>query len=905
LDGANGANDANDAALLAVPGLPVATEAAAEAGAEVSAAAPGPRAAEPSGVAGSGAGIEANIAAAQETEEHILDAFRRRLIALSSMGAEQRRLTWLALALLAVTALLLLTSTLPQPVILAGANEVGAALQVPVTAFFFAALALALGWALVLSGAMRAVWYIRYPVVAVALLVLGTMPLTDLSVTLTVAGGWSFGRVVEGLLRLAQCAAVLAFAAWAVRTTRSNRRALRRRQDAPATAAPEAAAEPPAATWPAHTVAVTAWLLLAYYATEIVIWLINLGPTADYASRAIAGDIGYQANALLLFLDIVVFWAVTDLAEWGVRISASLAAVVRRRPASDWQMVGLAAGAGLAVLLWVGLRDQPGPLLLEVCYLALATGVVLGLLRFARVSAPWPHEVPLGAPPLGAAAAFGLFSLAVLGGVVLSRAAGQPLGAPAEEAFQSMFGLLFVLVALVAGALLVVRGRARGRAETAFTGIFVVMVGLVLLSLALPDFVRRAGAAWFPATLLTLGALRVTAALVALGGVTWYVARRWMASQARKAERADLSAPVVAGLALLAGVEALVLLINVILPWLGRLGALSIAATAGLFLLGVIWDVWTSGGGTNGHSHAFPRSVRLLLYFGYTLFAAIALLYTSAERVAATGQPVVATGETATVGLVALGVPFVALVYALRLGAWRAAAVSAASFPAAPERAYKPHRAVRALMGAGAVAALVVVAVTVYGIAPRVFMRPANASYRAAAPGSTCDAGGAQWNELGTITLACVPRQTRATVPPKGQGELEFVPPGGAAFPARFTIAVRADLTGAPGGCVGLFTATASQLYILGELCADGHVSLVTTSHAIAPVFGPDQPGTVHTLALSVDSSSVRLAVDGKAVGRLALPSAARYQEVGLSVANLGTTSGAALLSDFSYTPTP
>jgi hypothetical protein len=142
-------------------------------------------------------------------------------------------------------------------------------------------------------------------------------------------------------------------------------------------------------------------------------------------------------------------------------------------------------------------------------------------------------------------------------------------------------------------------------------------------------------------------------------------------------------------------------------------------------------------------------------------------------------------------------------------------------------------------------------------------------------------------------------------VAPKGQGELKFVPPGGAAFPARFTIAVRADLTGAPGGCLGLFTATASQLYILGELCADGHVSLVTTSHAIAPVFGPDQPGTVHTLALSVDSSSVRLAVDGKAVGRLALPSAARYQEVGLSVANLGTTSGAALLSDFVYMPTP
>ncbi|HEV7129844.1 MAG TPA: hypothetical protein VGN32_20595, partial [Ktedonobacterales bacterium] len=378
-----------------------------------------------------------NSAEGDAGEERLFAAFRRRLIALEDMGPAQKAVVRLTLALLALVALLLLTSALPQPVVPAGVTSTGLPLQAPLLIFSFMALALVIGWTLVLAGALGAVWYIRYPVVAVSTLVLGIMPVVDLSVTFTTSGAWSLGLVLEVGFRLTQVGILLAFWAWAVRTSLARRRA----------GAAAVAASPPATAWPTRTVVITAGMVVLYYVLEIAVWLTNLSLGTALATRFTTTDISFQSNGLVLFLDLVVFWAATDLAEWGIKLSGAVVATVQRGTASPW-VLGLLAGAGgLVVVVNEVEHDNFGHLLIQMGYVLLIAGIGWCLFWVARLRPPWPTALPITAPPAGAVLLFSVFSLAALGGVVISQSIGQPLRAPAEDAFQTMLALLCVIVA--------------------------------------------------------------------------------------------------------------------------------------------------------------------------------------------------------------------------------------------------------------------------------------------------------------------------------------------------------------------------------------------------------------------------------------------------------------------------
>jgi hypothetical protein len=531
-------------------------------------------------------------------------------------------------------------------------------------------------------------------------------------------------------------------------------------------------------------------------------------------------------------------------------------------------------------------------------YVLLIAGLGWCLFWVARLRPPWPTALPITAPPAGAVLLFSVFSLAALGGVVISQSIGQPLRAPAEDAFQTMLALLCVIVAGVAGALLVSRGRARAHSATALVGIYLCLVGLIALSLELPAFMGLLGVTWFPGSLLSVSVVQVLAGVVAVLSAVWYVARRWAGK--------DALAPLAASVILLAGIEAVAGLTNVVLPGLATLGDYSLVATTILFLLGVSWDVWTSGDTTNGNSRAFPRSIRLLLYFGYTVFAASTLLYTSAERIVPTGKPLVANVPTGELGLVALGLPFVALEYALRLGRWRGATAPVADrVPTTTTRFTVARGVAGGAAICGTLALVAVVLLTTLDIIPRVLVHPTTGVYTTITPGSTCDRGGALWQELGTLTLDCAGQQTHALLPGHGQGELVFTLPNAAPLAPSFRISLRIGFSQLAHGCAGLYTSSADHQITLSEVCTDGAFVIVSANRAIAPVTGIVVTKSSYTLGLTIAGSSLSLAVDGATRAHFSLGAGMMLAQTGIAVVNQSDAPGAALLSDFTYTLQP
>src|SRR5581483_12296101 len=96
---------------------------------------------------------------------------------------------------------------------------------------------------------------------------------------------------------------------------------------------------------------------------------------------------------------------------------------------------------------------------------------------------------------------------------------------------------------------------------------------------------------------------------------------------------------------------------------------------AALIAAALAWDVVMGGGAiAQGHGRWFPRHSRVLVYFGYDMLVAAAVLFFAALQDQVTGQ-VADTGFSADFwaqnGLLILGVPMLVCLFLVKLGRLR------------------------------------------------------------------------------------------------------------------------------------------------------------------------------------------------------------------------------------------
>jgi hypothetical protein len=446
---------------------------------------------------------------------------------------------------------------------------------------------------------------------------------------------------------------------------------------------------------------------------------------------------------------------------------------------------------------------------------------------------------------------------------------------------------------------------------------------LVLATLGLPDI---------NLPLHLLAGIRLLSALCVLGLVVWLSAK----SRPPMAPRRLLAA----ALLLLAGLQVLDWSFDLVLAQTA-IGRLSAVAFAGVFLVAVLWDMLTSGDEiTNGHSRAFPRSGRVLLYLGYTLIAASVLLYAATIQVPVTGAlsaDLFSTDTNAALGLFTLGLPMIGLSLALRLRGWmvlqrpvrRVTPASAGTLYTAAPLA----RGIQAIiLGTGAVVMVVVLALTAFRAVPLADgqQRPApltvtppvprsttaptpsstpvaESPYRAQVPGPSCDPGGAHWSFVpaGAPSI-CEPAGLMVSLDPGTSVVLQFVPPT-QVIASSYRVSAQVNMSGLSGGCTGIITQASAVGFYEDDICSDGSWSAFVNLGS-AQLLGQGMTSTassVFSIGVQVQGNTPTLFFNGTALptpsgGPVALVSS---DFLGISLNNLANTAGTIIISDFVYQP--
>jgi hypothetical protein len=590
-----------------------------------------------------------------EGGERLLDGVRARVISVSTLSWPLRTaLSLAALILLALGASLIFHDA-PLPV-LVGLPVDQRSTQVPLVALLLGVLALGLAWTLALAGAFRAHWNVRLLVLLLFTLTQGPTMLLALT-----DGGL---LLVGGLLELG---AVFALWTWGVTTIILDRPAVRswlhrltpphRRQSRLLGNSERALT--------LVTVSLVPCALLVSVSAELITDLHSPGYNFTLAALTI------RLSALFLLLLPALMLAGTDAAEWGELVVGRLAFLAhsRRRPWLLHVLVLAIVLLSLAdVALDVGVRLRPtAPLislvLLFCPLLTLGGGIPLAL-RLGNVR-HWPKgALPFGAP-LGIAACYfvGLipsFFLAGTGGKLLALAAtsylalviGLPLlwGYRSQPGPWATTGLLFTLFGLYTLATLLAAAVLDLYEATRFPG--APHTGPEVLSLY---------GAQALATLVTLGLL-VSSALP----LHMHMRLRlpWPIGGAQTDHR------LLAALASLnAGLLTLVVLTRYFAtrPEVGQRYALGPVV---LLVAAFLWEFVSSGEAvTNRSSRAFPRTARVLLYAGYTLAVATAVIFFGSLTFAQSAQQAFAVDDTtwALLGAIVLGAPVLLTSFLLRI----------------------------------------------------------------------------------------------------------------------------------------------------------------------------------------------------------------------------------------------
>jgi hypothetical protein len=343
-----------------------------------------------------------------------------------------------------------------------------------------------------------------------------------------------------------------------------------------------------------------------------------------------------------------------DFAEWGEVLGGWAGSIVGRSSV-PWLLAGATVAVAVGELAWVtvtrGLGETArGAILPAAAILAIA---LLGWLAVRRGAEPrlrlWPMVT--GAVLTNAL----LFAIA---GVAVLAGGGEHDPLP----FAIGLAAPWVVVLALAVALAVAGGRWGAPA------IYLAGVALVFLLSALDGVVRTLAHldhAYFPLPPLGEGGVQVVVALGALGLVGYLALRRRLGPAS--------AGPLRLALGLLIGLQVLALIFGVFDVAIEQSGHFSVAQAL-LLLCALLWDVAMSGALiTNLHGRHFPRHTRVLLYLGYVMLVATAMLYYTTQHVAGTGESTESLFESERypqLGVLLLGIPLLGTLFVVNLGAW-------------------------------------------------------------------------------------------------------------------------------------------------------------------------------------------------------------------------------------------
>jgi hypothetical protein len=488
---------------------------------------------------------------------------------------------------------------------------------------------------------------------------------------------------------------------------------------------------------------------------------------------------------------------------------------------------------------------------------------------------------------------------------------------------------------LTTGLFLVARGQV-GKWKTGATGLFLAIVGMMILIAELPEFVSLKSrklpgpVPWQHFSLLS--GIQLAAGIGALVWISWLLAHK-------RLSKSDVG-PLPSIFLLLVGLELVTLIID-LLDGIERLGNYSAFALAGFFLLIALWGLITSGDQLNASAASphYPRDGRIMLFVGYTLIANATLVYlgTLHEPGTGTGPPPSLTADYVTpTGLGILGTALVVIAFIMRpwklarssapAAASRAEAtgaeVSLASSDAAlPVRSRAPALRTpaiqRGILGVGALATAV--ALIFVGVTAAPHLASANAQlasqpYHAAIPGPGCDEGGASWTVPpgDPITTKCLKTGLQVEEVLPGAGDVQFLLPGGP-FPRNYRVSVQVNLGNMPDGCASIYTRASAAGHYSSYICTN------TLNDVQVYVWGIQEIGSktfkqlgsgivrkadTYVLAATAANTIQQITIDGSSA-TFTNGTLAATEFVSLGVSDTGKQGGSVIFSNFTFTPLP
>jgi hypothetical protein len=842
----------------------------------------------------------------------LIDIFRDRRIDLkdADLASPLRLLIYAAFAQTLIVAVLLLAGlTVSQPSVSSGVqDQAGGSFLVPTAVFIVMAFSVAAGYCLVLAGALRVRAAAGLPIIAATTITLAVVPISKLHA----------GAAVEPheWLRWAQLGVLAFLWAWvlwrlATRQWGAERRSSRGRKHG------------------AVLVGVLA-VVVVYYALEFAVWgsYAQVGQTAR-GTGFLLDDLSFQAVLLPVFLTLVVLLSSTDLLDWGELIAARVPIWVK--PSYSWIFLILTPLTACLVIA-SALRAHPGEALPEILVGAVLAGMVGLLVHLGTDYAGWSDELRGRLVFVGAIVIF--VYTTVFSSITGELATAAGLSSLAGSELYWLISTPVLLGLLTAGLFLVARGQV-GTRKTGATGLFLAMVGMMILVAELPEFVSLrsrklpARIPWQHFSLLS--GIQLAAGIGALVWAGWLLAHK-------RLSKSDVG-PLPSIFLLLVGLELVTLIID-LLDGIERLGNYSAFALAGFFLLIALWGLITSGDQLNAGAASahYPRDGRIMLFVGYTLIANATLVYlgTLHEPVTGTGPPPSLTADYVTpTGLGILGTALVVIAFIMRprklarspgpAAASRAEAAAAASLASAgaarPVRSRAPAVQTpviqRGILGVGALAT--VVALIFVGVTAAPHLASANAQlasqpYHAVVPGPGCDIRGASWTVPpgDPITTKCLKTGLQVAEVNPGAGDVQFLLPGGP-FPRNYRVSVQVNLSNMPDGCASIYTRASAAGHYSSYICTN------TLNDVQVYVWGIQEIGLktfkqlgsgivrkadTYVLVATAANTIQQITIDGSSAA-FTNGTLAATEFVSLGISDTGKQGGSVIFSNFTFTPLP
>lgn len=535
----------------------------------------------------------------REEVEEVLglgSAFRERVIRFGTMDRSLAGLAAGAMAVVAVCAALILLSSLPH-----AANSMVAPMVVASGTF------IAVAWSYLLGGALHAHAIVRFVLLAFFTFIIATSLQTlwpedhGLMQAGFQQGLWTqaipaIGLYV-GVVMLLALVWSMAIAMWLVdRTHDRTRPHLHHR----------------------HRLRVPTYLF--YLAVIALEYLVLLGSGLGLGGINFFVVVDGQLFWLVWLLIPVLYLAGTDFTEWSQVVGARITAVVKggTRGASPWVMAVAVAAVGIAIVVQTVRSETLATLAPEI----VPTLVVVAAMALACYLAM--RRQPEAEVPFWSLVVAGLFGYLILtGGTVISVRMVGGAEPPSVLQAEADFTLVFVWIPVV--ALCVWLGRRGGQLATG--ALFVALCAIfdfgegdhflagLLVGHPLPEWVVQ----------VTMTDLRLAVAAAAVIYIAILLVSGRVVSH---------QVPVRLVLTLLIGLLGIWFLHDGVFATALNASDRFTAVQAAVLLIALIWDVVMSGDAvTNIHGRHMPRHSRVLIYFGYTMLVATAVLFSAAGQI--------------------------------------------------------------------------------------------------------------------------------------------------------------------------------------------------------------------------------------------------------------------------------